>query len=39
MGIVVGDPINPDLLYFKGVDRIHTIDRTHDEGPIEPDPV
>ncbi len=32
-------PINPDLLYFIGVDRIHRIDRTHDVGSIDPDPV
>ncbi len=39
MGIAVGDPINRmNLLYFKGVDRIR-IDRTHDVGSIDPDPV
>ncbi len=39
MGIAVGDPINRvNLLYLGGVDRIHRIDRTHDVGPIEPDP-
>ncbi len=38
-GIADGDPINPDLLYFIAVDRIHRIDRTHDVGSIDPDPV
>ncbi len=28
-----------DLLYFIGVDRIQRIDRTHDVGSIDPDPV
>ena len=39
MGIAVGDPINPDLLYSIGVDRIHRIDRTLGVGSIDPDPV
>ena len=40
MGIAFGDPNNRvNLLYLLGVDRIHRIDRTHDVGPIEPDPV
>ncbi len=40
MGIAVGDPINRvNLLYFIDVDRIHRIDRTHDVGSIDPDPV
>ncbi len=40
MGIAVGDPINRvNLLYLRDVDRIHRFDRTHDVGPIEPDPV
>ncbi len=39
MGIAVGDPSNRDLLYLKSVDRIHRIDRTHDVGSIDPDPV
>ena len=39
MGIAVGDPINRvNLLYLIDVDRIR-FDRTHDVGPIEPDPV
>ncbi len=28
-----------NLLYLIDVDRIHRFDRTHDVGPIEPDPV
>ena len=40
MGIAVGDPINRvNLLYVLDVDRIHRIDRTHDVGSIDPDPV
>ncbi len=39
-GIADGDPINRvNLLYLLGVDRIHRIDRTHDVGSIDPDPV
>ncbi len=40
MGIAVGDPINRvNLLYLLDVARIHRIDRTHDVGSIDPDPV
>ena len=40
MGIAVGDTINRvNLLYFQGVDRIHTIDLTRIVGSIDPDPV
>ena len=38
--IADGDPINRvNLLYTIDVDRIHRIDRTHDVGSIDPDPV
>jgi len=40
MGIAMGDPINRvNLLYSIDIDRIHRIDRTHDVGSIDPDPV
>jgi hypothetical protein len=37
--IAEGDPNNRvNLLYTIDIDRIHRIDRTHDVGPIDPDP-